>query len=382
MGGGTKVVVFGMSTEGYALAHQMAMKGAHVSLIDESASSAISLGTEIAKTYPNVAALKEDEPLLPMEPIDVAISKAKYLFFAPRIRKTGQDTKIEINSKFKEAVQHMKKNSSFVCSIPTGFGGNSENLSLLEHVTGFEAGRSVNYFYYPLWDIRSPEVIGSFDGKADEVLAELLSDEREKKRFVNLAPAEYSHAVDVLGQFSDMCSVLEVCKCAKDKIAKADLALGRFSDIFLDDMIDGMYDLKSLGSSFEGTSTMTYLINGSAKSIDGYVKKLIDEIRATLKKHELKTNRTKIALSWTLDQHEMRGDKFEMLQTITTKLRDYIGDVSAYEEQAGDLFHSDKMTIVVSCSKKDYDNMARNAVEGGMIMIKANPLCETVQQQQ
>ncbi|MEK6965976.1 MAG: hypothetical protein AABW62_00910, partial [Thermoproteota archaeon] len=92
----TKVVFYGLSTEGYSLACQMAIKGADVHIIDESTPSAISLKAEIAKTYPNVSSLKEDEPLLSMEPIDVAISKAEYLFFTPRIRKTGQDTKTEI----------------------------------------------------------------------------------------------------------------------------------------------------------------------------------------------------------------------------------------------------------------------------------------------
>ena len=84
---GAKVVVYGLSTEGYALASQMAIKGADVYIIDESTPSAISLKPEIAKTYPNVSSLKEDEPLLAMEPIDVAVSKAQYLFFTPRIRK-------------------------------------------------------------------------------------------------------------------------------------------------------------------------------------------------------------------------------------------------------------------------------------------------------
>ena len=78
---GPKVVVYGLSTEGYAIASQMAIKGADVYIIDESTPSAISLKAEIAKTYPHVSSLKEDEPLLSMEPIDVAISKAQYLFF-------------------------------------------------------------------------------------------------------------------------------------------------------------------------------------------------------------------------------------------------------------------------------------------------------------
>jgi len=141
---GVKVVVYGLSTEGYALASQMAIKGADVYIIDESTPSAISLKPEIAKTYPNVSSLKEDEPLLAMEPIDVAISKAQYLFFTPRIRKTGQDIKTEIHSKFKDAVTSLKKNSSVIFTLATGFGGNNENISLLEHVTGLQTGKVVH----------------------------------------------------------------------------------------------------------------------------------------------------------------------------------------------------------------------------------------------
>ena len=125
---GPKVVVYGLTTEGYAIASQMAIKGADVYIIDESTPSAISLKAEIAKTYPNVSSLKEDEPLLAMEPIDVAISKAQYLFFTPRIRKTGQDIKTEIHSKFKDAVTSLKKNSSVIFTLATGFGGNNENI--------------------------------------------------------------------------------------------------------------------------------------------------------------------------------------------------------------------------------------------------------------
>ena len=161
-----KVVVYGLSTEGYGIASQMAMKGADVYIIDESNPSAISLKAEIAKIYPNVSSLKEDEPLLAMEPIDVAISKAQYLFFTPRVRKTGQDIKTEIHSKFKDATNSLKKNSSVVYTLPTGFGGNNENISLLEHVTGFEVGKSIFYYYYPLSDLsKTPNVIGSFNSK-------------------------------------------------------------------------------------------------------------------------------------------------------------------------------------------------------------------------
>ena len=377
--GGVKVVVYGLSTEGYTIASQMAIKGADVYIIDESTPSAISLKAEIAKTYPNVSSLKEDEPLLAMEPIDVAISKAEYLFFTPRIRKTGQDTKTEIHSKFKDAVKSLKKNSSVIFTLPTGFGGNNENISLLEHVTGFEVGKNVSYFYYPLEDQnKQPETIGSFNGKEDSKLYDLLTIDKKEKRFVAISSAEHFHAIKILSRFSSLCSVLEVCKYAQDEITKNDLSSNDFQKIFLDEMVSGLFDIKCLGSSFEGTNTLMYLINGSVKGIDGYIKRLIDEIRITLKKNDLKASRTKIALSWTLDQHAMRGDKIEMLQNLTTRLRDYIGDVEAYEDSNYDLFHSDKTTIVVACSKTDFEHIEKTKQDSNLIVIKANPLCETI----
>ena len=375
-----KVVVYGLSTEGYAIASQMAIKGADVYIIDESNPSAISLKAEIAKIYPNVSSLKEDEPLLAMEPIDVAISKAQYLFFTPRIRKTGQDIKTEIHSKFKDAVNSLKKNSSVVYTLPTGFGGNNENISLLEHVTGLEIGKQISYFYYPLENIeQQPKIIGSFNGKEDAKLAELLASGKKEKKFVAISSSEHFHAINVLSRFSSLCSILEVCKYAQDDATKNDLSSDELQEIFLDDMVTELFDLKSLGSSFEGANTLMYLINGSVKGIDGYIKRLIDEIRATLKKNDLKASRTKIAISWTLDQHSMRGDKMEMLQNLTSRLRDYIGDVEAYEDPHLDIFHSDKTTIVVACSKSDFENIQKNKKDSNLIIVKANPLCEIVQ---
>lgn len=377
---GAKVVVYGLSTEGYAIASQMAIKGADVSIIDESTPSAISLKAEIAKTYPNVSSLKEDEPLLAMEPIDVAISKAQYLFFTPRIRKTGQDIKTEIHSKFKDAVTSLKKNSSVIFTLATGFGGNNENISLLEHVTGLQAGKNISYFYYPLEDLnQQPKIIGSFNGKKDPFLADLLGNTKKEKEFVAISSSEHFHAIDILSRFSSLCSILEVCKYAQDEITKNDLSSNDFQEIYLDNMINGLFDLKSLGSSFEGSNSLMYLINGSVKGIDGYIKRLIDEIRGTLKKNDLKASRTKIALSWTLDQHAMRGDKIEMLQNLTSKLRDYIGDVEAYEDPDFNLFHSDKTTIIVACSQSDFKNIENTKKDSNLIIVKANPLCETLQ---
>ncbi|SVE11046.1 uncharacterized protein METZ01_LOCUS463900, partial [marine metagenome] len=249
--------------------------------------------------------LREDEPLLAMEPSNIAISKAKYLFFTPRIRKTGQDLKTEVNSKFKDAVEALKEGSSIINCLATGFGGNNENISLLKHVTGFEVGKSISYFYFPLNDLnKTPDVIGALKKTDEKKILSLLKMDKKEKKFVDISSAEYSHAINTIQRFSNLCSILEVCKFV-NRDTKNTLVFNDFKDLYLDDMITGLYDLRMLGSSFESAQTLMYLINGSIRGISGYIKRLIDTIRITLKKNDLKASKTKIVLSWTLDTNEM-----------------------------------------------------------------------------
>ena len=120
------------------------------------------------------------------------------------------------------------------------------------------------------------------------------------------------------------------------------------------------------------------MINICIKSIDGYIKRLIEQIRLILKKNELKASKTKILLSWSLDEHDMKGDKTEMLENIILKLRDYIGDVDAVEGDV-DLFNSEKTTLVIACSKPDYEKLKKNEKDDDRIIVKANPIFETIQ---
>ena len=373
-----KVVFFGLSTEGYYLASQMAINGADVRIIDEAKASAILLTPEIAKTYSNVTSLREDEPLLSMEPSNIAISKAQYLFFTPRIRKTGHDLKAEVNSKFKDAVAELKKGSSVINCLPTGFNGNNENISLLRHVTGLEVGKSISYFYFPVNNSnQTPKIIGSFNNTDDKKLASFLTTDKEGKKFVSISTAEQLHAIDTVKRFTSICSIVEVCKFQRSG-KKSDLDFTDFKNLYLDDMINGLYDLRSIASSFEGVNSLMYLINGCLKGISSYIKRLIDIIRITLKKNDLKASRTKIILSWTFDLNGMRGEKIEILDLLTSKLRDYIGDVET-SQKPEDIFRSDKKTIVIVCSKYDYKKIKQNQRSEDFLVIKANSLCEVEQ---
>jgi hypothetical protein len=380
------VAVYGLSTEGYRIASSIAINGAKVSLIDESVRMAILLKPDIARTYPNVSSLMEDEPLLDLQPIDIAISNASYVYFAPRIRKVGPDVKSDVMTKFKDAIKALKQGASLIYMLPTGVGGNNENIALIEHMTGMTVEKDISYYYLPMSTITtagSETLIGSVKAKPDNHISKMLydPDTRRRLKFVDINSAELVHVIKTLSHYSGMASILEICKKATDNNILSELMRSTFADLYIDDLTSGLYDLRIIGSSLDGTGPLMYLVNGSIKGVDGYVKFLIDQIRATLKKRDLKASRTKVAIAWTLDPNEMRGDRIELLSSFETKIKDYISDVERHQGQTFDLYHTDKTTIVIACSKTDFEKViSKNMANQEFIIIKANPLCETVQE--
>lgn len=369
------ISIYGLSTEGYSVARRMAMGGARVFIIDESTPSAIPLGPEIASTYPDIHSLKEDEPLLSVKSVPDTIAESEYLFFAPTIRRTGHDTKNEVRSKFKDAISPMSRDSTVVYNIPVGFGGNGENIALLEYVTGFEVGVSASYHYYPLSLQRQPRAIGSHDGKADPVLNGLLNGKDAQKPFVTIPASEYFHAMDVLTRFSSICSTLEICRLGRGDFAEGPTPPD-LQELYLDEMVSWLYDLRFLGASFEGANNLMYLINGSGRIIEGYMKRLVDTVKGVLKRENLKASKTRLLLLWTLDGNAMRGEKIEIKHALLARLRDYIGDISTKADSDFELFHSEKTIVIIACSKPDYEYAAKRKNRGDLIVIRANPLCE------
>ena len=357
-----KAVVYGYSTEGYVLASQMAENGAEVHLVDESTSAAVLLRPEIAKTYPSVATLVDEEPLLDAKPIRVAVSDARYLFFAPRIRNTGAEARSEITQKFKDAVTHLAEGSSVVCGTPAGMGGNSEYMALLKHVTGIDAAASSSYHYYPLGVGGPPDSIGSVGGRRDAELAKLLGGGKD---FVDIGAAERMHAVRVLSKFSRVISAIEIYRDSGDSpVPPAD-------EMYLDSMIDGLFDLRMVKDSYKGAKSAQYLINGSVRGIDAYIRRLAGSVRAVIKENGLKVSHTDVVLAWSLDRHGMRNDKARIFQNLTDRLRSYAGNVLEYSSVRD--FYTDKTVLVVACSRADFNGIERDPDGSKVVVIKAVP---------
>jgi hypothetical protein len=344
---------------------------------------AIILKPEIASSYPNVSSLMEDEPLLELEPIDIAIKDASFLFFAPKIRKIGQEAKADSTVKLRDAMRALTKNCSVVYCLPTGIGGNSENIALIEHVTGLSVNRHFDYYYMPLTSgIFSDELlIGSTNSEDRSELSTIMNhpDLSKKLNLIDISSAEFVHAIKVLNFYSGTASTLEIFKQARNSKISEEIS-GNFSDVFLDDISNGLFDLRAISSTLTGAGPLMYLVNGTIKATESYVKYMIDRIRDTLKDRDLKASRIKVVVAWGLDFNEMRGDKIELMYALESKLKDYIGDVELQYGPRVELYPSDKTTIIIACSKNDLENIKiKSRHVSDSIIMQANPACRIVE---
>ena len=380
------VVVYGLSTEGYKIASTIATRGHNVSLIDESARMAIMLKPEIIRTYPSVSSLLEDEPLLELQPVDVAIKMASYVFFSPKVRKTGQDVRADISSKLRDVARSISPGTSFVFTLPTGVGGNTENIALIEHLTGFVIGRDAYYYYMPvtsLSELHQPDLLvgSSSSNKNDLHLLGLIQDQPQTgdSNIVDIYSAELAHVIRILEHYTGLASTLEVCKQTRSSGFPSQVLQNKYGELYIDEISNGLYDLRVVASSLSGAGPLAYLVNGTIKGIEGYVKHLIDRLRLVLKTAELKASRTRVIIAWTLDQNEMKGDKIELFSTMESRLKDFIGDVERRPGTSLDIYPTDKNTVVIACSKDDFGAISRTDSHNlDLIIMKANPVCEAM----
>jgi len=372
-----KVAVYGLSTEGYKIASHISTKGIPVSIIDDSSGMAITLKPDIAKTYSSVTSFIQDETLLDFEPFDVAINNASYIFFTPRIRKSWPDAKNHIASKFQDVIKHVSKDSSIIYTVPTGFGANNENITLIEHRTGLKVGKNIFYHYMPVSSIPSAlfdAIIGT-KSELDSNLTSLLSglDSSNRIKVVDIESAEYLYCIRILRHYGLMSPIFEICKFADNSYQSKIMENESYDEMYIDDLVGGLFDLNTILSSLTGISPLTLLIKGNIATVENYLKHLTEQIKIILKKYELKASKTKAIISWTFDPNEMRGDRLDIISRLESRLKDYVGDVERHDSLF-DFYSSEKKIIVVSCSKDDFDRLNKNNPNSEIIIIKATPI--------
>jgi len=372
-----KVAVYGLSTEGYKIASHISTKGIPVSIIDDSSGMAITLKPDIAKTYSSVTSFIQDETLLDFEPFDVAINNASFIFFTPRIRKSWPDAKNHIGSKFQDVIKHVNKDSSIIYSVPAGFGVNNENITLIERRTGLSVGKNIFYHYMPISSISSTlfEAIIGTKSRVNSNLTSLLNGlyPNNTMKIVDIESAEYIYCIRILRHYGLMSPIFEICKFADHTFQSQIMESESLDEIYLDDLVVGLFDLNTILSSLAGISPLTLLVKGNIATVDNYIKHLTEQIKIILKRFELKASKTKVIISWTFDPNEMRGDRLEIISRLESRLKDYVGDVERHDS-IFDFYSSEKKLIVLSCSKTDFEKLNKNNPNSEIIIVKATPL--------
>ncbi|MFQ6134890.1 MAG: hypothetical protein ACE5KU_03630 [Nitrososphaerales archaeon] len=358
--------VVGLSTEGYGIASTLIQNGVETIIVDENLQMGMKLTSEVASSYGSVSNLLEGETLVSVEPMDTAISRAEYVFFTPKIRKTEQEAKAEVNTRFRDTVKNISKNSIIVFCLPVGFNENRGNITLIEKMSGLQSGEDFEYIYAPLQPRAKTTHVMGLEKKAGRKTVKIFKQAGMKPlQPATLEVAELVYFRHILANYMSMALDLEVYKKASDRDERVKMKkmLG-YREVYLDKVTENLFDLRLILGTLDTGDPSLYLTSGVLKSVDGYVKYLVDEIRRVMREMGLKASKTKVTLAWSVDRYEMRGDRLAALSSITDRLHDYIGDVNLlnggeYITQAGIGFTRimpdiNKVDIVVICSEQDY----------------------------
>lgn len=346
----TKVAMYGLTSEAYKLAADLVDR-AQVTIIDETLQMALDLDQGFLRKNPNLQDLMGEEPLLSFKPLEQVLGESQVVFFTPKLRRPTDETLIEAGTKMRDLSKYIAKGVTLVNTLPTGPGGNSENIMMVEKQTGLQVGSTLTYSYVPLRPRDAkPAVVSSAGGQAKGPLEALGFAQSSQ----NIFSAELEYASSVME--SAVASVTEIELARRAREAK--VTLQKASDVYIDEFSKYLYDLKAIQSSEETGESISYLAGATLKSFENYVRYVVDETRDVLKEKQLKASRTRIGLLWTLDKYEMRGERLQVADSIQQRLRDYVTDVdivSGARRNGGELLDPLKHNVLIVCSKDDQE---------------------------
>jgi hypothetical protein len=345
--------MYGLTSEAYKLAATLVDR-AQVTIVDETLQMAMDIDPAFMKKNPNLQEVMAEEPLLSFKPLEQVLGEAQLIFFTPRLRRPSDETLIEAGSKLRDLTRYVSKGVTLVNSLPTGPGGNSDNIMLAEKQTGLQVGSTLTYSYMPLRPGEAKPAVVSAAGIAEKGPLQALGFTTNSQ---NVFSAELEYASSVMETAVTSVTEIELARRARE----AKVTLQRPSNVYLDEFSKYLYELKAIQASEATGESISYLAGATLKSFDNYVRYVVDETREVLKEKQLKASRTRISLLWNLDKYEMRGERLQVAESIQQRLRDYVTDVEIVAHPKGrggaELLDPLKHNVVIVCSKDDWDVM-------------------------
>jgi hypothetical protein len=364
--------MYGLTSEGYRLAADI-IDRAQVTIVDETLQMAMGVDAAFLRKNPNLDQLMSEEPLLSLKPLEQVLGDAQVVFFTPKLRRSSDEALVEAGSKLRDLARYLSKGVTFVNALPTGPGGNAENIMLLEKQTGLTVAESLNYTYMPLRP-RDPKPVVVSSARARE--ARSLQDLGFEENSQNVFSAELEYASSVIGATIGAVTEIELARRARE----GRVSLQRASEVYIDEFAKYLYDLRTIQASDETGESISYLAGATLKSLENYMRYIVDETREVLKEKDLKASRTKISLLWTLDSYEMRGERLQMADSVQQRLRDYVTDVGVLPgsriRAGADVLDPLKHNVVIACSAEDYESVKQARKRHGsleMTLLHATP---------
>lgn len=365
--------MYGLTTEGYGLAAKLVDR-AEVTIIDENLQMAMQLDDSFLRSKFGLGEVMSSEPIMSFKPLESVLSDANVIFFTPKLRRPFEESLTEANSKLRDLAKYIPKRAIVVNTLPTGFKGNLENIALIEKQTGYKVGEDLCYVYMPLRARSTEPSVIAFEGEKYKTLMELLGIKPNSKSIVS---AELEYIGRILIEAITTVSEIELMRSARE--AKVEM-MWDYKESYIDDFASSLYELKAILSGEESGDLIPYLAGAFIKSLENYVRYIIDETRELLKEKGSKASKTKIVLLWTIDKYEMRADRLFLAQSIQQRLRDYVTDVEiadGFSLLSGmGVLDPLKNNLVIVCSRDDMESL-KKVRKGGrgvdMFVLSATP---------
>jgi len=355
-----KVAIYGLTSEGYSVAARLVEKAA-VTIVDETLQMAMDLEQGMVKSHKTIDELVTDEMLMGLKPVSQVLSEAAVIVFTPKLRKVRDESIIEASAKLRDVAKYASSGSTVVNMLPTGVGGNADNIALLEKQTGLKAGERLNYGYCPTGPLPAPgtDPVGAMNpvailgSKAASKDFASLEDLGFKTVYGGIASLELEYIARVLALCTSMAAEVELMRKARELKAST----GSQSERYVDQLASLVYDLTAIQSSEDVGEPITYLAGAAVKSLENYERYVVEETRDLLRELQLKASRTRVVVAWSADKYEMRADRLATAQSLTEKLRDYVTDVRQVDARtrADDLIDSYKHSVAIVCTPADLE---------------------------
>ena len=384
----SNIVIYGLSTEGYVIASNLAKTNVDVTLIDEKLQVATEITADTVKNYSSAKDLMENESLLGILPLDQVLSNSQIIFVTPKLRKNSEDAKTELISIFSKIAQTIKKNSILFNCVPQGLGVNNEIIEIIKRNSGLDVG-DFTYVYSPLFARTSNSLsLGVVPISNNKHVEKLLKQSNIKfEQIVDVELSERIYTNRILNTHANLSIQFETFKNSVKVNSKEDTFQIFHTEIYIDDLLDGIHDVKQINYSLDSGLPLHYISSGIIRNVEGSIRVIVDNIKQKIKDEKLKPSRTKIILFWRIDKFEIRGDKIMMLEKFISKLEDIVGEVqiltdfSIRHNISQSTFSREKHNFVLLCSKADYNyvNKHKNTIPSNSILVKANELLDIIQ---